>query len=340
MKLAGKKLKFIALTLAILILFIFIGLQFTNKPKQEIPTKPSLAPQANIPKYINQPIEIQNETKAEDIKIPTEAALLKFNNYDKPLTEQEIESISTTFGVTKQVRIYDDAYGGKTHIWLEDDFSLFIYTKSRTVGYNKNEKPPRIINKQLSNDVLANTALQFTTSHFPQTISNSLKVGNINYWKSEGLEHREKVENLADADLIQVNLSPSVSSFKVVSLDPQSSPSSVWVLPNGEVFSLSMVLMGEVKEGLEKYKLKTYEEVVNNIGSASLISVDNGNLSVTELKPTQIEMLKVINIELAYLFNPENLEYLQPIFILEAQGSILNQETNAFLYLPAISSQP
>jgi len=338
MNLGKKKLKFVAFILAVLILLI--GLQFINKPKQELPTKPSLVPQANIPKYINQPLEIQNETKTENIKIPTEAVLLKFKNYDKPLTEQEIESISTTFGVTKQVRIYDDAYGGKTHIWLEDDFSLFIYTKSRRVSYNKNEKPPRIINKQLSNDVFANTALQFITSHFHQTISDSLKLGNINYWKSEGLEHREKVDNLADADLIQVNLSPSVSSFKVVSLDPQSSPSSVWILPDGEVFSLSMVLMGEVEEGLEKYKLKTYEEVVNNIDSASLISADNGNLTVTELKPTQIETLKVINIELAYLFNPENLEHLQPVFILEAQGKILNQETNAFLYLPAISSQP
>ena len=324
-----------------LLIIIVVALVLV-KPKKErieesiaIRTPVSLQ-EPKIPKYIEAGTVIESNINEPDFSFSKSLPVIQ-RSKGSPLGEEEAVSIAANLGFTSQPIITKDASEGTVYLWSRTNDNLVIYGRSRRIEYGLNQAPTNVINKQLSNDALIKISEDFI---FKKFLSQSEKVvfSFFTFLKSVGPPDGFYQSSKEEASIFQVNFSPIESDYKILILDPRSSPIYTWVVPDGTI-SKAIVSKGIRASFSEKeYPLKNYREFSDSLEKAVLVSLDDGNILLSVLPKRDVQKITVGEIEIVYLIDSPDSEVIQPVFLLKGKAKVqgYQNEVSALLYLPAI----
>lgn len=256
----------------------------------------------------------------------------------------DIEKIANNFGFTISPIEINDVTNGKFYVWNGDKFSLLVYPKIRKIEYTPSTNPILIINnslnKQLSDEDYKNLAIN-TLSEKLNINKSNLKFSNFVYLKTEeGLENY-RITTKEESEITQVNLYSSPGLLPIFTLNPQESQIYVQFTKDGEILNLEASLFSEYNLGEIEYKIKDYQEVIDTLSESVLVSLNDSNVNLPDLKSEDIKSININKISLVYLQESLKVEILQPVFLLEGTASVkgFDNEITASLYLPAYSNK-
>jgi len=320
-----KRYKKILLVLLLASTFIVTIVLLTRKT-QPVPVTPTVIPKIELPDLIKDTPKIETQIEEVTLNLPQTAALLGIST--PPLiTKDEAVKIASTFDLETNLLEVSDTRVGQTFFGSTD------------IRYSLQSDVYRI-NKQLSNNALIETGKQFLLNH-SLLDSGKIEFSSFVYWKKEDPqgEHMAQTEK-AEAELIQVNYTYKIGGFDILTYNPLSSIVNVVILPDGEVFRVDIYRLGGTSKSDTRYKIKKYDEIISSLNEAKVVSIDNGNQGLVEIKLGDLKNVKISNVKLAYLIDNVKSKYLYPILLLNGEVSLYGKTTNISFYLPAISSQP
>lgn len=276
-----------------------------------------------------------------------------FNNFPKtlsylkqvglsPFTPDEMNKIATSFDFTISPLEFNDIKEGKIYIWNSDRYSLIIYSKSRKIELTPAFNPTNLINtapnKQLSDEDYKNLTMDILVEKLGIN-KGLLKFSNIIYLKNEeGLEFYRKTTK-EESQITQVNMYSTEGSLPIFTTNPQESQIIVQFTKDGEILNIKASLYSGYKQSEIEYNIKDYSEVVKTINDSVLVSLNDSNVNLPDLKPEEIESINIKNISLVYLQESLTSDMLQPVFLLEGTAKVkeFDNEITASLYLSAYS---
>lgn len=325
------------LTVLILLALIILGLLLILKSKRpKTPTEEkALLPTYHIPKTFNGKLNITFDVDEQSLKLPDSLPIIKVDP-PEPLQEKKIFEIAKAFGLEKNYYTTDDIRRGKTYLFKGGTTALTIYTKTNQIIYVSDVKLPTI-NKRLDNDTIIELAKDFLID------KGLFKEGELTFsflvfldLNSEEIRYTSK-EN---ASAYKVNFSPIKVEYKVITLNPDTSPINVWVAPDGSIMKAEINYLGALKTSEQNYRLKNLQDIKNTADTAAITSLDDGNIFPGDLLKDDLESITINSIELAYLAETQDTKIFQPIFLLSGKAVLRqsNKEVNITLYLPAIKN--
>lgn len=342
MKKLNLKSKIIMLLVVISIASIFYII-LSSKKSVEIPKQQFISP-PKIENYFGNSLKITQSLNKED-----------FNNFPKTLpylkqtplssfTQVEMDKISNNFGFTISPLEFNDIKNGKIYIWNSDKYSLIIYSKIRKIEVTPAFNPRSLIttapNKQLSDNDYKNLAINLLSEKL-NISKDSLKFSNFVYLKiEEGLE-RFRETTKEDSEITQINLYSSKGTLPIFTTNPQDSQIYIQFTRGGEILNLEASFYSEYKPGEIEYKIKDFKETLETINDSILVSLNDSNVNLPDLKPEDIKSINIDKISLVYLQESLTSEILQPVFLLKGTAFIkrFDKEITASLYLPAYSKK-
>jgi hypothetical protein len=321
----------IFLIIVFLCLVVSLFIFYLSKKKQEEITIP--LPTPNIPSLVKGTYPVEVDFK-EGFDFPSKIPLLNLQKGVFP--EKTITEIANNLGFGEPF-IANDVFDGKTYVYQGETATLTVSVKNQELNYTLNSIPS-FANKQLSDSSLVNLATNFLTEN-GFVSPDDIQFASFSYLKEtagQGLYSVSKEE----ATFYQVNFSSVVSETTILTLNPQDTPIYVRILPDGTVFKARVIRLGTISESLTQYKLKTYDEVVSEITNATLISLDDGNIHLSDIPEGSIENILISEVRLVYLLDSPTSQILQPVYLFKGKATISGfpSEVNASLYLPAVSS--
>jgi len=319
----------------ILLLIGSIGISLMFFFGKKIPPPTSFAiPTPNIPNSLKGNFEINLAIEESEFIFPAKASLV--NKSTISISKEESDIIANNLGFTGSPITAEDITDGTTYIYQLKNASLVVYSKLGKFSYTLNVLPSAT-NKQLTNEEIFLVAKNFL-------IQNSFaKEGDLDLSSMVFLKESSGegifLTTKEDASIFQVNLSPNSLGERLVTLNPKDSPYFVQVLPDGSVFSAKTQKLS-LQKGINSYNIKSFEELKTTIGESKLVSINDGNIYLPDIKEGDIGPVKITKVSIAYLL--ESSDTLQPIFLLEGEVELkgIPEKLRAVLYLSAFSSQP
>lgn len=173
-------------------------------------------------------------------------------------------------------------------------------------------------------------------------IPDSIGVGQINGFNVSGLE-LIPTTNLNKASVFQILYKPRFDDYSLVGIGSAQNLIESKIDKNGNLLSLQFSLHQPDRSSFDYYPTKSYDEAVSEIkeGKIQIIQVltaDGQQRSTPELN--EIQVVKISELSLAYYETEEVQEFYQPIFLLE--GEIILKDQNKYqssFILPAVSSR-
>ncbi|AKM83098.1 MAG: hypothetical protein UR17_C0001G0291 [Candidatus Woesebacteria bacterium GW2011_GWF1_31_35] len=328
----------IIISIASSVYVIFSSKNKVDTSKQQFITPPK------IENYFGNNLKITHSLKKENFdNFPKNISYLKQSSLNS-FTQVEMDKISKNFGFTISPLEFNDIKNGKIYIWNGDKYSLIIYSKIRkievTPAVNPKSMIDNAINKQLSDEDYKNIAINLLSEKL-NINKDSLKFSNFAYLKTEdGLENFRKTTK-EDAEITQVNLYSSSGTLPIFTTNPQNSQIYVQFTKDGEILNLEASLYSEYKLGEIEYKIKDYKEVIETINDSVLVSLNDSNVNLPDLKSEDIKNITIGKVSLVYLQESLTSEIIQPVFLLEGMASVkgFDKEITASLYLSAYSKK-
>lgn len=328
-----KSKKFI---IVLLVVLVALALFFVIRARRQIVPAPSL-PKPSIPRTTSGEFEIQFSISKKDFKLPNSAPILERG--ESTYSPSEIQKVAQNLGIEGEPQKAKDTIEGDIFIYQNETAYLIATPQKGKMEYRL-LTTPNTINKQLSDSALTKIASDFLTQN-GFTSSDKIKFTSILPLKagvSEGLRPIDK----QSASFYQVNFSPKVSGFDVLTTNPLNSPVYVRVLPDGNILGVSVNKFDSIREGTEKFRLKNFDQIIASTKDkeAIVVSLDQGNLSSSDLPANTSKKATVTEIGLAYLLDPGNPTLLQPVYVLKGEAEIggLPNNIEAVFYLPALAS--
>jgi hypothetical protein len=331
-----KKSKFTVLFVVIVVVSIFLyGLYSESKESKRL-TSTSTIPTPEIPKYIEGELAVSFDVDAR-VSLPRELPALERVQTD-PYNSENAFNIAKNLGFTNKPNEVEDILDGVVWFWIGDNATLFVRSKTRTVDYTTFADADNVVVKQVTENELKNTANTFLkNSGFLK--NDELVFSSFVFYETnpsrEGLYKTTKER----AIVYQLNYSPKITNYPLITLVPENSPVYVQVLRDGVVYRLHYQDIGELISSQIVYRLKTFDQIKNNIDEAKLISLDDSNAYLPEIDSSEIKEIVIKEIYPTYLSSSTVSTTYLPIFVLtgEVEMSRTGDVVNATLYIPAIS---
>ena len=328
--------KKILISLLIIVVILLIMAFFVKKEGEDFPITQSI-PKPIIPNPIETGFQIQSKLDEKDFPADKSASLL-IRERTSAFTETEARDIASKMGFSGEPIVIDDTFAGLTYFWKNVPESLFVYSGTRTITYNYNQYEP-VPNKQLSDAAIKKAAEDFLAENSLFNI-DELSFSFFTFLsKPTGDAHGLTFSSKEDASIFIVNFISAETSVKLITLDPRSSPISVWVLPNGQITKSEISKLGKLSISKDKHALKNYTEFITTLKEAVLISLDDGNILLHDVT-NSVRKIEVSGVELVYYTESNEAEVFQPIFLLKGEASVAGfpEDVSAVLYLPAIKN--
>lgn len=334
------KKKVLIIILVIILALVAFVVSLPKREKQEERTRltPSSLEGPKIPKYVEGGRLIESTIEGVSFSFPEDLAVLRVSS-GNPFGEDEAREFATRLGFADQPIVAEDVSEGTVYLWSGPEDNLVVYSKSRRIEYGLNQTPANVINKQLSNEAVIKISEGFIVKNF-LSANEKVNFSFFAYLKSTGPPQGFYQSTREEASVYQANFAPISSEYKILTLDPHSSPVYVWVLPDGTV-SKAIISKGlETSFSEEKYALKNYEEFSASLDKAVLVSLDDGNILLSVLSKRDVQKIVVNEVELVYLIDSSYSESYQPVFLLRGKARVkgYDSEVNALLYLPAFKN--
>jgi hypothetical protein len=330
-----KKLLLVLFGLSLISVVLIGFLYFRQK---SVPQEPVVIAPPDIPNYtVQDKIKYQLNISQKDFVFPQEAPLLKMSSII-PYTDSEALTFANKLKFTSQPIIANDVFDGKTYIWNSDNATLTIWLKTRKLNYSLTTKPSTA-NTQFSDTTIKQSATNFLSDNFGLK-SDDLKFSSFIYLKTTSAAEGFTKTNKDSASVYQVNFYPNVSQNTILTLDPNKTPYSVWVLPDGSIYEADINSVGGLSLGETKYPLKTFTDFTNAIQKAVIVNLDDGKVDTKDISQDSISTINVNKVSLAYLIDTATSDYLQPVFLIEGTAQIVgfSRNINIALYLQAIKT--
>jgi hypothetical protein len=294
----------------------------------------------NVPNYFQETsLPIDNKIKKADFDFPSSLSYLKQTNLES-LNTNTINKISSNFGFGGEPITFNDVKNGKVFIWNGDNYSLTIIPKNNSVQLVSNSGIRSLIensgDKIISDEEMESIAFSLLTSK-AEIDSNNLKFVGFSYFKVQnGPENLTKTDR-NNAQVVQLNYSEGDFKYPIITTDPDKSQISIQLLKNGHVVNLNANLGFGFQESVNKYPLKNYQQFSEEIGSSILVSLNDNNVNLPDIKSSDIVNLTVEKASLVYLLDFSDQKIYQPVFLIEGTAQVTNYKNpiNASLYLPA-----
>jgi hypothetical protein len=165
---------------------------------------------------------------------------------------------------------------------------------------------------------------------------NNLYFSFIGYSK-EGDEHPILVDR-NEANMFKVGFSPISLGYKIISINPQEAPISVWVKADGTIAKAEIAFFGNIKKTETEYSTISTEELKENTNSIQIIQTIVDNIVGIKYPEKDLRNITVTKMEIAYFYNSASDTKYQPIYLMEGLGQSpqLNYPVKLVLFSPAI----
>lgn len=329
-----KKKILIPLIIVILLVVILFGLQTYQN------SKVAPATDLKLPKSIVSQ-NITNSLDESKFNAPATLNYLEITRIN-PLTKDQAKRIAQTLNFTGEPLTAEDVVDGTKYIWSTDEYSLSIAAKQRSFSYIRNETPPaRIVDKQLTDAQIETTAKNAIAQIYTAIgeTQNNFRIISSTYFVTGGSGHDMTTTTKQNATLVQVNFSPQITQYPILTLNPNKPLTYVWVRKDDVIHRIDALLLDQnsIKIG-EEVQLKNFQETINSLSEAVIISLDDGNLYFSSPTDYKVESINIESLELGYLYDDLNKSsLLYPIYILKGEAEITNvgRGISVHLYLPA-----
>lgn len=307
-----------------------------------IVTRSQITPSNVLPGYPKIPEGYRGDSQIilnveeSDFDFPSQLPLYTTSD-TSPITEEQAKKYANNLGFTFEPEVDPDITEGKVYLWIFEPEEFFVYPKSRRVDYYT-QLPDKTINKQLSDDAYIDIAKDFSSNAY-DIEKGKLDLVNFIYYAGVPGTGTLTETNKENAEIIRVNLNPRLLEYPILTLDPNTSPLYVEILPDSEVYRSEYHFLHELGKTEEEFKLKSYQEVVDSLNQAIIITIDLGYFGPSDIPEGDIKRIDINNIELAYLLDSSSSQLYQPVYLLTGKALIKNVENpvNTQLYLPALN---
>lgn len=328
----NKKIIFIVLIIVsfLIILFFF----FSRKGIKKTPS--SVFPTPKLTSNYKGKFPVNLLLKKEDLNLPQKLNLLEVSS--TPLTEDYAKNVAQKLGFQGEPLSINDVFDGKTFFWKNNNFSFFVFPQKGKVRYSQNASSPTI-NKQLSDQAIETLATTFLNDG-GVVDTNNLSLAKIRYLEEDKNGGIFKEAERSKATVFEVSFNYKVAGYEI--LTPQYIEPIIYAIlgQDGVVQSFQFINIDNFKTDPKEYTLKSYQEIVDNLQTAILISLFGSQFALSDLAQTAIQKVDVNKIEIGYLYDPGKSTLLQPVYKLTGTAKVegYEEEMSATLYLPALSS--
>lgn len=312
-------------------MFVIIILLLPERPKKPAPE--TALPQLTIPDYLKGEKTIEINFEKKDFDFPSKLAALEVKG--ARLTPEETKTIANSLDFTFEPKISRDVFDGTIHTYAGEISSLVARLEISAMDYTL-YTTPSFINKQLSAEALISIATDFLVKN-GFVPANDIEFSSFIFYKDspgEGLFPASKKE----ATIFQINFSSKVTNIPILTLNPQNTLIYVRILPDGTVFSAHVKRLDEIRQSTETYRLKSFSDLKNSADEAVVISLDFGNINLSDVPENSLKKITVNKVELGYLLTSVETGILQPVYLLKGEAEVVGfqDKVNASLYLPAV----
>lgn len=327
--------KFALIIIGIFIIAAVFVLLFIKRGSSESVTT---LPPINLPDPVGGGFQIETTVKESQFNFPSSARLLETASL-LPLSEKDAKQIAAGFGFEGEPRSASGKIHGTRYYWSNSDYTLTVYGGTRKIGYSLNYPPFEYANQNLSNESLINLARDFIVNN---AVYNEDEI-TFSYFtfleKYESLAEGLRSTTKEEADFYVANFSPIESKYKILTLDPNASPISVWVAPDGTIIKAEIILI-DLSFGNEEHQVKSFQQFKGSLNESVVISLQDGFTSIIDLPKGDLEKVVVSEVELAYLADTLVGGKFQPVFLLKGTATVkgIGMEVPILLYLPALKS--
>ena len=316
------------------IAFIFLNIQKTPQTTEKFQQN------LNIPNYFQgTTLPIKNNINASDFNFPTTMPYLQQRTV-ATLNTPAITNIATNLGFTDQPQTFDDIQNGQILIWNGDKYSLTATPRISSIQLSSNSTArilvQNTIDKQLSESDFKSLAEDFLINKINLN-KGDIKLSSFTYYKTQnGVEYLAKTDK-SSAQIIQLNYSESPSKYPVLTVNPEQSQISIQFLKDGSILTFTANLGYRLDESANQYPIKNWNQFSDEIKNSVLVSLNDNNVNLPDLKTSDIQSINIDKVSLVYLLDFSNQGIIQPVFLLEGQANVNNfvSPISASLYLPA-----
>lgn len=264
--------------------------------------------------------------------LPTELPLLEVEKSDS-LSESEIAGIARSFGFLARPTVANDIIEGEVLVYADSEKGLIIFPKSGRLSFSLNKIPGRPVNPQ---DLTLLESQLVSTVNSLTEIDVQLEKSSSQLLAFDGSERIIPVDKAIEASVLQVNLSPTSSKYSIISNAHERPPFYGWISMSGEVTRIETVLAGDFKASKQMFKVKTRAEILEELSSSTLVSIDDGNIHIPDTRATDLGVISPTNITVGYLTQNLSEKQLVPIFVIQGRALFRNNLVNTVSYLPAL----
>lgn len=313
----------------VILIFIYFRQKNKNSVIEITPSKPTIKN--------NLEGEIKIDTDFEKSKYTFPAKLPTLTFVKKSIDRTYFESIKNKFGIEEDVQEFNDTFEGIKYFVNSKDKFLTATPKTAIIKYGLSTiQFHSVEDKKYTDEELAVLANAFVTNNgFYRT--DQISFLNIQYLKrsasSEGLEK----SNRNEAEVFGIGFNYSSNDYEIADNYSVKAPIYIEVLKNGEIFNSEIILIEDLKNGITEYQIKNYQEFINSLNQSKIISLEGDYYSVSDIKSiNEIQKVSINSVRIAYYDDSKKDNFLQPIFIIDANIQIKGSSSNkAVLYLPA-----
>lgn len=154
-----------------------------------------------------------------------------------------------------------------------------------------------------------------------------------------GIQEKEEVP-WSDADVVEVVYRVYLDEKPLfIGREPTLEAVSLWFGPGGEVLQLRYNFLGRIEDDLGEYPLKSAEEVTESLEKQEAFVLQYVAEGKYEVPPSieDLESVTVRDIQLVYFKKRQTQDYLQPMFMIEADSNMGGIDVEIILLLPAVS---
>lgn len=334
-----------------ILIFIFLALSVISIAYLILSSRgksPILPPAAfstpAIPDIIKNKPLIQIDVDSANLNLPAKLPLIR-QTAPQALESTIIKNIALNLEFKEDPSSANDAKMGLVYFYNNPKNFLIVYPKIRKIKYgpstSSQTKIDGTINKQLTDNSFVALATDFLVKKIGLP-EDSIKLSGFVYLKTEtGLELFKETDR-SSAQIFQLNFSSSITPYPILTLNPQQAASYVQFLIDGSVLNAEVIFPGQFSLSENEYQLKKYDEAVNSVNQAIIVSLNDSNINLPDLKDGSIKNIVIQKINVAYLLDKPLSETLLPVFLFEGTAMVEGFETplHISLYLPAFSENP
>lgn len=323
------------------LLFIFLALKKAKNNTEE--NQNGVRQPLNITNYFKEgSLSIESHINKSDFSFPPNLPFLKPIS-PGVISESMANEIAARMGFTLKPIVANDAQSGTIMIWNNDNYSLTIILKTNNIFYSSNKGIRTLIkntvNKQVTENEYRAIASQFLVNKVGLDNTN-LKFINFTYYKvSDNIENLLKTTK-ENADIVQVNYSQSPSVYPIFTVNPDEPQLYVQMLKDGTPFNFKGNIGYVFQESTERYPILNYEEFLQMVPQSIIVSLNNNNVNLPDLKIGDVSNIKINKVSVVYLLDNQSGANLQPVFLSEGTASVNNigNSVNILMYLPAFKN--